>query len=65
MKFSEVFWTGFYTSCMAFLLGVGRMCYKSKCKEVKLCCIKITRDVKGEEELDMKAESQRVISEQL
>lgn len=65
MKFSEVFWTGFYTSLMAFLLAIGRMCYKSKCKEVKVCCVKIVRDVNIEEELDMKAESPRINNEQL
>ena len=65
MKLSETFWVGFYTSCMAFLLGIGRICYKSKCKEVKLCCIKIIRDVKGEEEIDMKAESPKTNSETL
>lgn len=65
MELSETFWVGFYTSCMAFLLGIGRICYKSKCKEVKLCCIKIIRDVKGEEELDMKIESPKNNSETL
>ena len=48
MVFSEVFWTGLYTACMAFLLGVGRMCYKSKCKKVKICCLTIIRDVEME-----------------
>ncbi len=32
---------------------MGAQCYKSKCKEVKICCIKITRDVEGEEKLDI------------
>ena len=48
MEFSEVFWTSFYTASMAFLLGVGRMCYKSKCKKVKICCLTIVRDVEIE-----------------
>ncbi len=48
MKFSEVFWTGLYTAAMAFLLAVGRMCYKSKCKKVKICCLTIVRDVEIE-----------------
>ena len=51
--FSEVFFTGLYSSLIGFLLAMGAQCYKSKCKEVKLCCIKIIRDVEGEEELDI------------
>ena len=49
---SEVFWTGLYSSLIGFLLAMGSQCYKSKCKEVNFCCIKILRDVEGEEELD-------------
>ena len=49
--FSEVFFTGLYSSLIGFLLAMGAQCYKSKCKEVKFCCIKIIRDVEGEEEL--------------
>jgi len=50
--FSEVFFTGLYSSLIGFLIAIGAQCYKSKCKEVKICCIKITRDVEGEEQLD-------------
>ena len=50
--FSEVFFTGLYSSLIGFLLAMGAQCYKSKCKEVKICCITIKRDVAGEEELD-------------
>ena len=49
---SEVFWTGLYSSLIGFLLAMGSQCYKSKCKEVNFCCIKIVRDVEGEETLD-------------
>jgi hypothetical protein len=52
--FSEVFFTGLYSSLIGFLLAIGAQCYKSKCREVKICCIKITRDVAGEEELDQR-----------
>jgi hypothetical protein len=31
---------------------MGAQCYKSKCSQVKICCITINRDVAGEEELD-------------
>ena len=50
--FSEVFFTGLYSSLIGFLIAIGAKCYKSKCKEVNFCCIKIIRDVEGEEQLD-------------
>ena len=50
--FSEVFFTGLYSSLIGFLIAIGAQCYKSKCKEVKICCITIKRDIVGEEELD-------------
>jgi hypothetical protein len=40
MEFSEVFYTFLITSIIGMVLGVGRMCYKSKCKEVNFCCLK-------------------------
>ena len=49
---SEVFWTGLYSSLIGFLLALGSQCYKSKCSQVDICCIKIVRDVQGEEQLD-------------
>jgi hypothetical protein len=52
MVMSEVFWTGLYSSLIGFVLAMGSQCYKSKCKEVNFCCIKIIRDVEGEEHLD-------------
>ena len=50
--FSEIFFTSLYTSLIGFLIAIGAQCYKSKCKEVKICCIRITRDIQIEEELD-------------
>jgi len=50
--FSEVFFTGLYTSLIGLIIAVGTQCYKSKCREVDLCCLKFIRDVEGEEELD-------------
>ena len=49
---SEVFYTGLYSSLIGFVLAMGSQWYRSKCKEVKFCCIKIIRDVEGEEQLD-------------
>ena len=48
----------FYMSVATLLCGsialCYRMCYKSKCSEIKICgCIKITRDVEIEKEEDM------------
>jgi len=51
--FSEVFFTGLYSSLIGFLLAMGAQCYRSKCKEVSFCCIKIIRDTTAEEDLDI------------
>ncbi len=50
---SEVFWTGLYSSLIGFVLAICSHCYRSKCKEVDFCCIKVLRDVEGEEALDI------------
>ena len=47
--FDAVFWSFFITSTIGFLLGLTKMAYKSKCKEVSCCCIKIIRDVEKSE----------------
>jgi len=46
---SEVFWISFITTSIGFLAVVARLCYKSKCKNIECCCIKIVRDVETEE----------------
>jgi len=51
--FSEVFFTGLYSSLIGFLLAMGAQCYRSKCKEVSFCCINIIRDTTAEKELDI------------
>ena len=52
----------FYLSALTiFMGGVGlivRYSYKSKCKEVDCCCIKIIRDIETEEREDIE-ESKR------
>ena len=50
---SETFYVGLYSALMGFVLAISAQCYKSKCREVKFCCIKITRDTTAEEELDI------------
>ena len=52
--FSEVFFTGLYSSLIGFILALGAQCYRSKCTQVKICCITINRDVAGEEQLDQR-----------
>ena len=49
---SETFYVGLYSALMGFVLAVINQLYKSKCSEVDICCIKIVRDVQGEEQLD-------------
>lgn len=49
---SEVFWSMFLTTSVAFVLAVGRLCYKSKCSSIELCCIKIVRNTAAEERAD-------------
>ena len=51
---SELFWTALYTAAIGLILGLCNFFYKSKCTEVKICCIAIKRDVQIEEEIDMK-----------
>ena len=58
--FNAVFFSFLITSAIGFLLKCGSMIYKSKCKEVSCCCLKIVRDTDGEEKLD-EAEGQRGI----
>ena len=51
--FTETFFVGLYSALMGFVLAISAQCYRSKCREVNFCCIKIIRDVEGEEELDI------------
>lgn len=52
-ELSEVFYTFLITSVIGFILGLARVCYKSKCENVDVCCIKIKRNVIVEEHEDM------------
>lgn len=46
---SEVFWVAFTTTISGMIIKLCSMAYKSKCKEVACCCIRIIRDVEAEE----------------
>lgn len=54
-ELSEVFYTFLITSVIGLLLGVGRICYKSKCSSIDVCCIKVVRnvDVELKEDLEL------------
>jgi len=52
MVFTEIFWTFFITSGTAFVIGMTKLIYSSKCKDVKCCCLHIIRDIQAEEQLD-------------
>ena len=50
--FNGIFWTFFITSLVGCVLKLSNMCYRSKCREVSFCCIKIVRDTEAEEKAD-------------
>lgn len=52
-ELSEVFYTFLITSVIGLLLGVGRICYKSKCSSIDVCCIKVIRNVEVEMKEDL------------
>jgi len=52
--FDSVFWISFITIISGMILKLTSMCYKSKCKSIKICggrmsCI---RDTEAEEKID-------------
>ena len=47
--FDAVFWSFFLTTLAGLILKLSSMAYKSKCKEVSCCCLKIVRDTATEE----------------
>ena len=50
MAMTEGFYIFLISSSFAFLTFIGRMCYKSKCSEIKCFGVKIIRDVDQETE---------------
>ena len=47
--FDAVFWSFFITSIVGLAYKMASMAYKSKCKEVSCCCMRIVRDIEIEE----------------
>ena len=52
-ELSEVFYTFLITSVIGLLLGVGRICYKSKCSSIDICCVKVIRNIDAEVKEDL------------
>lgn len=56
---TEIFYTFVITTGVGLIITITRMCYKSKCKEISIGCIKIIRDTETEEkELEFTATHQ-------
>jgi hypothetical protein len=49
---SESFWIFLAGGGFGLFLSSMKMCQESKCKNLDLCCIKITRDVDAENEAE-------------
>lgn len=52
MVLSEVFLSFVVSSSIACILALGQYIFKSKCDEVKCCCIKIHRKVELESQTE-------------
>lgn len=50
---SEIFWMSVLGTTATIFTIMVRYCYKSKCTNIKMGCVKIQRDVQGEEKLDV------------
>jgi len=59
-EMSEVFWGLVLTTMVGFLLAIGKICYKSKCSQIEICCLKVTRNIELEIKQDLEiGESQK------
>lgn len=47
---SETFFVAFIATMSGMIIKLASMAYKSKCKEVSFCCLKIVRDTETEQE---------------
>ena len=52
-KLSEIFWSTFVGFVAGLLITITNQLFKSKCKEVSCCCIKIIRDIEAETQLEL------------
>jgi hypothetical protein len=51
-ELSEVLITFIISSGIGLILAVCKLMYKSKCASIDICCIKVTRNITAETELD-------------
>jgi hypothetical protein len=50
-KLSENFWIYFLSSVIAFLVILVKICFKSKCSNIKMCsCLEIQRHTEEEKD---------------
>lgn len=62
---TEIFYTFVISSSIGLIITITRMCYKSKCKEINIGCIKIIRDTETEEkELEFTTTHQKTETEE-
>ena len=52
--FNGIFFTAFITTVVGCIITLTKQAYRSKCKEVSFCCIKIVRDIDAEVKQDEK-----------
>ena len=64
VEMSEVFWSFFITSIIGLILAVGKLCYKSKCSEINLCCIRVVRNIEMEAKEDLELGESKKTSEE-
>ena len=53
---TEVFWVSFVSTVTGMIIALARICYKSKCREVTFCCVKVIRDTT----LEVQEEANRI-----
>jgi len=54
-ELSEVFYAMLVSTLAGLLIAVGKMCYKSKCSTIDLCCLRIVRNIEAEVKEDLEA----------
>jgi hypothetical protein len=59
MSWYQIYDAAFFLALSTILVGLLALClkfaYRSRCTHIHCCCIDIVRDVKTEEELEMKS----------
>ena len=60
---TAIFLTFCVTSIIGCVLAISNLCYRSKCKEIGFCCIKIKRDVEIEEKEDLEMMRNKIPTE--